>query len=170
MRRDLEWAELKESLRSTLGPLAESSLLLRGGWNTSSLEFALTDDPASDRNARQIFTELLKRVRLSQAEGEGTTPTTPVCSTQEPQRGWVAGGESLPLPAGWCWRPTEVEGLIGEGRCASATAGEDDVACTSFTASALQYVALAYQLGVAVVVAGAVAVHATQHLTRWLGQ
>ena len=86
------------------------------------------------------------------------------------ERAWMAGGESLPLPAGWCWRPTEVEGLIGEGRCASGTAGEDDVACTSFTASALQYVALAYQLGVAVVVAGAVAVHATQHLTRWLGQ
>ena len=72
VRRDVEWAELKESLRSTLGPLAESSLLLRGGWNTSSLEFVLADDPASDRNARQIFTELLKRVRLSQAEGEGT--------------------------------------------------------------------------------------------------
>ena len=64
--------ELKESLRTTLGPLAESSLLLRGGWNTSSLDFVLADDPASDRNARQIFTELLKRVRLSQAEGEGT--------------------------------------------------------------------------------------------------
>ena len=78
MRRDLEWAELKESLRSTLGPLAESSLLLRGGWNSSSLEFVLTDDPASDRNARQIFTELLKRVRLSQAEGEGT-PITLAC-------------------------------------------------------------------------------------------
>ena len=42
------------------------------------------------------------------------------------------------------------------------------VACASGMAVALQWFALFYQVGVAIVVAAAVSIHATQHMTKWM--
>jgi hypothetical protein len=79
----------------------------------------------------------------------------------------VDDSNPLPLPA---WMPTGMQATYGAGECIeydlSGTA--TTVACTSVMAVALQWLALLYQVGVAVVVAVAVSIHATQHMTKWM--
>ncbi len=152
------WPPLRDTLIKILR-VADTSVLLHSGWssNSTSLQvlFVLTDDPSSDRSARHVYTELLKRVRMLPAVDEGTGADA------------GEGSNPLPLPT---WMPTDVQATYGAGECidydASGTA--TTVACASGMAVALQWFALFYQVGVAIVVAAAVSIHATQHMTKWM--
>ena len=152
------WPALRQALSKTLR-VHYTTVLLHSGWSANStslqLKFVLTDDPSSDRSSRHVYSELLKRVRMFMA-APGSAPEG---SAEE---------NPLPLPA---WQPTAVDAEYGAGKCISYDLAGDavEVACTSGWSVALQWVALFYQVGVACVVAGAVSIHATQHMTKWMG-
>ena len=153
------WPPLRQALSKTLR-VHYTTVLLHSDWvanaNSTSLQlkFVLTDDPSSDRSSRHVYSELLKRVRMFMA-----APPTPEVSAEE---------NPLPLST---WQPTAVDAAYGAGRCISYDFAGDavEVACTSGWSVALQWVALFYQVAVACVVAGAVSIHATQHMTKWMG-
>ena len=152
------WPPLRNALLKILR-VAETSVLLHPGWSITStslqLQFVLTDDPASDRSARHVYTELLKRVRMSLALGEDTAGDGDEESSP------------LPLPA---WMPMDIHATHGAGECVDYDASGSTIAagCTSGMAIALQWLALFYQVGVAIVVAAAVSIHAAQHMTKWM--
>jgi hypothetical protein len=170
------WPPLRGALAEVLR-VAETSVLLHSGWSSNStslqLSFVLSDDPGSDRSSRHVYTELLKRVRMFLA----APPLTDGSLESADAAGADGGSEEeddddesnpLPLPA---WQPTAIEAEYGAGNCESydsATGVTMTVPCTSGMAVGLQWIALLYQVGVAFVVAAAVSIHATQHMTKWM--
>jgi hypothetical protein len=145
------WDEMRTALAATLR-ISEAGLLLLepiARENTApswEVRFVILDDPASDRAARQVYTELLKRVESAAAGGEDQTALV------------------LPPP----WRAVKVSSVQGLGLCLVDTVtGLRASACLGSWAVATQMMALVYHSLVALTLATAVAIHYTEVGSRW---
>lgn len=168
---DSTWAWLQPLLALTLRVEAGSMLpLFSGATNNTraspvAVEFVIRHDSQSDRSARHIFTELQKRVALA---------------ARSTMAGLEGGGQAVfPLPDLWHVDENALEGVSGAGtRCSHALADVSNdqyhiakelgsQPCSGFGAMGMQYVAIIYQVLVAIVLTLALTLHLVQLVCRW---